>query len=213
MFFELTDYLACPRCGPAFGLVLLVEEVDGRRVRSGWLGCPNCRHDYPVREGVADLRLDPHADPGKPGRFKDAELALKIVALSGMGEDSGCLMVDERLAHSAAEVAALAHQLEVIAVSAWSADATSTAGVSLVLADVRFPLVESRLRCVAIAPGGDSELVAAAARRVAAGGRLLLFDAAESDLEVARRSGLKIVAVEDGTAVAERRVGSLPIVG
>jgi uncharacterized protein YbaR (Trm112 family) len=213
VFFELTDYLTCPRCGPAFGLVLLVRDVKDRRVRNGWLGCSNCREDYPVHEGVADLRLDRDAAPPARLPLQDSELAIKVLALSGMAEERGCLMIDEPLAHAASRIVELAPQLEVIAVSASADDIVEQAGVSRVLADQPFPLVEHKLRCVAITPRGESDVVTAAARLVASGGRLLLFDASPSDVDEATRAGLRIVAAEGGTAVAERRPDSLPVVG
>ena len=217
MFFELTDLLTCPRCGPTHGLVLLVQEVENRRVRSGWLGCPNCRHDYPVTDGVADLRLNPNAAPEFPARFieqdDDDELALKVLALLGLKEQRAFVLVDERIAHVAPALSALAPELEVIAVSSAPVDREDADGVSRVLSDRPFPLVEFRLPGVAIAPGGNPGLVAAAARRVATGGRLVLFDAKVEDVEEARRSGLTVLAVESGTAVAERKLDSLPIVG
>ncbi len=217
VFFELTDLLTCPTCGPAHGLVLLVQEVEDRRVRTGWLGCPNCRHDYPVNDGVADLRLEPQAAVESRARpidtVDDDELALKVLALMGLTEPRGFVLVDERIAHAAAALSKLAPELEVIAVSSTRGDRDDTCGVSRILADRPYPLVEFSLPGVAIAPGGDPERVAAAARRVAAGGRLVLFEATDEDVEEARRLGLSILAVEGGTAVAQRRVDSLPIVG
>lgn len=212
MFFELTDLLTCPRCGPTHGLVLLVREVEDRRVLSGWLGCPSCRHDYPVTDGAADLRLDREAAPTRRPPLEEEELALKIVALSRMAEERGYLLVDGRLAHAAPEVSELALQLEVIAVRDAPDGSCERAGVSRVLADVPFPLAEHRLRCVAIAPAGDRALVTAAVRRVAVGGRLLLFDARASDIEEAESSGITILAAQGGTAVGERKFDSLPIV-
>ncbi|NIR32714.1 MAG: hypothetical protein GWN84_26130, partial [Gammaproteobacteria bacterium] len=67
-------------------------------------------------------------------------------------------------------------------------------GISRILSETRYPLVEYRLPGVAIAPGGDRELVAAAARRVRTGGRLVLFDATDVDLEEVERTGLAVVA-------------------
>jgi uncharacterized protein YbaR (Trm112 family) len=212
VFFELTDLLTCPHCGPQHGLVLLVLESEGRRVLRGWLGCPGCRRDFPVTDGVADLRLTAEEPVGEPPPLEEDELALKIVALSGLAEEPGYLLLHGRLTQAAAEVSDLAHQLEIIALGPAPAEVGERPGVSRVLTDGPFPLVEGRLRCVAVAPGGDRGLVAEAARRVAAGGRLLLFDAREEDIDEARRSGLAIVAAEAGTAVAERRAGSLPIV-
>ncbi len=212
MYFELTDLLTCPRCGPPFGLVLLVEEVEERRVKRGWLGCPNCRHDYPVENGVADLRRD----PGKPRAprpvFEDEDLALKIVALSGLADERDYLLLDERLAHSAVAVVELAPELEVIVVRTTPDESTEQHGISRVLSDGRFPLVEHRLRGVAIAPGANRELVAAAARHVTTGGRLVLFDAADVDLDEVESAGLTVVAAEGGTAVAERKSNPVVVV-
>ena len=55
MHLALTDRMICPRCGPGFGLILLAHEVRDRRILEGDLGCPNCRDQYPVRKGFADL--------------------------------------------------------------------------------------------------------------------------------------------------------------
>jgi len=210
--FELTDLLTCPHCGPAFGLVLLVEQVEARRVIAGWLGCPNCRHDFPVTNGVADLRREPEV-PGAPSpAFDDEELALKIVALSGMAQERDYLLLDERLAHAAAAVAELAPELELIVLRTTPDDSDEQHGISRVLSDARFPLVESRLRGAAIAPAGDRELVAAAARHLSRGGRLVLFDATDVDLDQVQLSGLTVLAREGGTAVAERKSDPVAVV-
>ena len=55
MFIELTDHLRCPRDHPEAYLVLLPDEVSGRGVRSGQLGCPICGATFRVAEGVAEL--------------------------------------------------------------------------------------------------------------------------------------------------------------
>ena len=60
----LSDLLTCPRCGPMYGLVLLPYDVSDRRVRSGVLGCANCRERYPVEDGIADLRMGSDVDTG-----------------------------------------------------------------------------------------------------------------------------------------------------
>ena len=62
MHLLLTDRLTCPRCGPEFGLVLLADRLEDRRVLEGALGCPNCRDRYPVRDGFGDLRPPPRTD-------------------------------------------------------------------------------------------------------------------------------------------------------
>jgi uncharacterized protein YbaR (Trm112 family) len=212
VYFELTDLLTCPRCGPGFGLVLLVHEAAERRVKHGWLGCPNCRHDFPVENGVADLRREPGTPRAPRPAFEDEELALKIVALSGLADQRDYLLLDERLAHAALAVVEMAPELEVIVVRTTPDDSAEQHGISRVLSDARFPLVEYRLRGVAIAPGANRELVAAAARRLSTGGRLVLFDAADVDLDEVERAGLTVVAAEGSTAVAERKSDPVVVV-
>ena len=102
MLLTLTDHLTCPRCGPATGLILLLEEADDRRVRTGALGCPACRTRYRIAGRVADLRAEEGAEsaavggqaraparaPGQP-----AELAIRVAALLGLGEGAGFVLV------------------------------------------------------------------------------------------------------------------------
>jgi len=191
--------------------VLLVRDVEERRVRSGWLGCPKCRRDYPVAEGIADLRVEP--DRSRPARphLEDEDLAIKILALSGLAGERGLLLLGDRLEHVAAGIADLAPEIEVIAVAETPERLAACAGVSGVACDVELPVAEHKVRCVAIAPGGASEVVAAAARCVSVGGRLLLFDATAGDLAEVKRAGFTLLATEGGTAVAERKSGSLPV--
>ncbi len=212
MFFELTDLLTCPRCGPGFGLVLLVHEVEERRVKRGWLGCPNCRNNFPVENGIADLRCQPEVSGAPRPAYEDEELALKIVALSGLADGRDYLLLDERLAHAAPAVVEMAPELEVIVVRTKPDDCAEQYGISRVLSDTPFPLVEHRLRGVAIAPGGNRELVAAAARHVSTGGRLVMFDATDVDLEEVERAGLAVITAEAGTAVAERKTNPVVVV-
>jgi uncharacterized protein YbaR (Trm112 family) len=59
MHILLTDILTCPRCGPAFGLILLADRAEERRVMEGVLGCSNCREKYPIRDGIVDFGAPP----------------------------------------------------------------------------------------------------------------------------------------------------------
>lgn len=87
----LTDVLACPRCGPSFGLVLRADVMERGRVRRGSLGCPNCRDVFPIENGFADLRAPPRGDLGpglagsKSGEAPPAGLVpLALAALLGL---------------------------------------------------------------------------------------------------------------------------------
>ena len=64
MFIELIDALRCPRPHEESWLVLAAAQIDARHVRDGTLGCPICRAEYPIHDGIADFRL---ADIGPSG--------------------------------------------------------------------------------------------------------------------------------------------------
>ncbi len=156
---------------------------------------------------MADLRLDREAADPVREPVGEEDLALKIVALSGLGRERGYLLLGDRLGPAAPSVAELAPELEVIAVEKGPPpeEGGAAEGVSWIVSEVHYPLAEYRLPGVVIAPGSDGEQTAAAARRVAAGGRLVVFDAGSEDLQAVERAGLTVLAAEGGTAVAERR--------
>lgn len=62
MDLELSEVFVCPDCRPARGLVVLVEEMDERKVLAGSLGCPECDLRVPVRDGV--VRFDERGGSG-----------------------------------------------------------------------------------------------------------------------------------------------------
>lgn len=209
MNFELTDLLTCPACGPDHGLILLVESVNDRRVSEGWLGCPNCRTNYRVERGVADLRRPeaPEAegvDAGRAEPFRQAELPLKIAALSGLTEGPGRVLVGPRLSGVAEELAELLPGIEIVAVSREPVTSGERSEVSYLISETGFPLTRYGIQAVALATGDDPESVAGAATLIRVGGRLILFEASERDVAAVQEAGLSIVASQQDTLVAER---------
>ncbi len=90
MHILLTDVLTCPNCGPEFGLILLADRVEDRRVLEGTLGCANCRERYGIVEGFADLRpSDAHLGAGSdskdPDKVEHAEAADAADGAGGSG--------------------------------------------------------------------------------------------------------------------------------
>ena len=66
MFVELADRLRCVRPHEDTWLVLAARRTVGRHVVDGVLGCPSCRAEYPVRDGVADFRADAAREADDP---------------------------------------------------------------------------------------------------------------------------------------------------
>ena len=163
MLLTLTDHLTCPRCGPTAGLILLMEEADDRRVRTGTLGCPMCRTRYPVVERVADLRGAAPARsataPETPGTEAGPEVALRVAALMGLGEGRGFAVVDGAAALDAAgTLAARVPDYEIVVpIVEESSPMAAGLDVSALLAADALPLADRTMRAAAWVGGVPPE--------------------------------------------------------
>src|SRR5438270_113569 len=62
---ELTEMLRCPEPhGEAF-LVMSTGQMLGRMVRSGILGCPICRREFPIVKGIVNFSGTGKGERGK----------------------------------------------------------------------------------------------------------------------------------------------------
>ena len=55
MFLEVTEILRCPRAHDESFVVCVAYAMDGRQVARGVIGCPVCREEFPIRDGVLDF--------------------------------------------------------------------------------------------------------------------------------------------------------------
>ena len=87
MFIELTDILRCPEPHEEQFLVLLPEEMLGRSVRSGHLGCPVCHREYRIENGVVLLTTLPlpSPDPTPIDPLVDAPAIAAFLGMAGPG--------------------------------------------------------------------------------------------------------------------------------
>ena len=67
MHIELTEMLRCPEPHELEPLVLSTGEMVGRMVRSGLVGCPVCRTEYPIVKGVVDFTGSGKREAGSVG--------------------------------------------------------------------------------------------------------------------------------------------------
>src|SRR2546430_16503445 len=87
---ELTEMLRCPEPhGEAF-LVMSTGEMRGRMVRSGILGCPICRREFPIVKGIVDFAgsvAAPQAPlpASRSPHLVDSEALQALLDLSGPG--------------------------------------------------------------------------------------------------------------------------------
>jgi len=207
MHILLTDILSCPRCGPGFGLVLLADRVEERRVLEGRLGCPNCREQYPVHGGALDARLPGEAPSAEPEAApEDPGAAVRLAALLGLAEARGTVLVAGPGAALAPEIAALVPELEVVALASEPEDGEERPGVSRVASGAALPFRSGTLRGVALTGGADPARLAEAARVLQPGARLVVERAPAGTAQTIAALGAQVMLEQEGTVVA-RKVG------
>ncbi|HEX6749484.1 MAG TPA: Trm112 family protein [Longimicrobium sp.] len=213
MYLLLTDILACPRCGPEFGLVLLADRIAERRVMEGRLGCPNCREQYPIHHGVLDVRtsMDAAAGAESPSPENavgdDEAAAVRLAALLGLADARGTVLIAGPGAALADAVSALVEEVEVVAFTPdLPVDGEERTGVSRIVGGGRFPFRDRTLRGVALTGGGDEARLAEALRVLQPGARVVVEHAAEGTAERLEALGAQVILDQEGTVVA-RAVG------
>lgn len=208
MHLLLTDRLTCPRCGPRFGLILLADRMQDRRVVEGKLGCSNCRDTFPVHRGFGDLRAPPRGElpagrVGEPGDGDPAETE-RLTALLGVAEGPGTLALVGRAARHAGGVAAAVENVEVVGVDAGLARWPETARVSRMVSRPGLPFFDRTLRGVAVDGALGASWIREAARVVASLARVVVVEAPPDARSVLEEGGLQVLAEEPGTVVAAR---------
>ena len=210
MHLLLTDRLTCPRCGPAFGLVLLASGLSDRVVSTGRLGCPNCRDAFPIEGGFADLREPPRgalpsglagAPATTPGEREQAE---RLVALIGIVGGPGTVgLVGEPARHAAALVAS-AEEIHVVGVDADLRMWPEAPRLSRIVSAPGLPFFDSTLRAVAVDGRLGGTWLAEAARVVVPRGRVVVVHSTDDTDPALREAGLTVLAAEAETVVAAR---------
>lgn len=196
MFVEIVDALRCPRPHEESWLVLAARRTDDRHVLEGTLGCPVCRAEYPIHDGIADF-----ADAGAHDRVSAATIralspADHLAAMLNLGDALGFVVL---IGAWCARADALLDLLDVpplLLVDPPEGIAMGH-GLSGLRAGVLLPLATGAARAVAI-DSADTALVAEAARVTRVGGRLVA--PAESRVP----EGVRELARDESVWVGER---------
>lgn len=206
----LTDRLSCPRCGPGFGLILLAERVEERRVLEGRLGCPNCRDHFPVSGGFGDLRAPPRTALPPPGPLQPAPAgeADQLHALLGVAEGPGNLVLVGPVAAHAGRLADLVPEVEVVAVAGSLGSEPERAGVSRIVARPGLPFFSRTLRGAALSGDASERFLEEAARVAAPGARVVVLDAPERTGARLEAAGLAVLldSAEERVVVGAREI-------
>jgi len=203
MHLLLTDRLACARCGPEFGLILMAEELRDRRVIRGSLGCANCRERYPVEEGFADLRAPPRerevTDP--PMASDDPEEAVRLAALLGLAQGPGRILLTGEAVAQAGRLAGMLDDVEVVALHPGLRSISEEAGVSRLSAVGRLPFFSASFRGIVLTAPGVSIWLEEAVRALTPGGRLLVRSPRADTGRALEEAGLELLLEADAAAV------------
>lgn len=203
MHILVTDILTCPRCGPRFGLILLADRIEERRVLEGRLGCANCRETYPVRDGVGDFGIGTAPAPAADASaVPSPEAATRLAALMGLTQSSTYALLAGPVAVHAPALADLLEGLEVLAVA--PLPGPERPGVSRLLASTKLPLASSRMGGVALAGTAADKLLEEGARVLSPIGRLVLQPPSDDADDRLAAIGMRIVAQDENTLVAAR---------
>ena len=203
----LTDRLTCPRCGPTFGLILLANQMQERRVMDGVLGCPNCRDSFPVDDGFADLRAPPRGQLGagsagdRPDVPPDAE---RIVAMLGIPRGPGTVAFVGRPAVYARGFTTSVPDADAVVVDADTSEWPEVERVSRIVSAPGLPFFDRVLRGVVVDGGLDRALLYDAARVTAPMSRVVVLGAGTDAGEVLVEAGLTVLAREGENLVAAR---------
>jgi len=209
VYLLVTDRMECPRCGTGFGLILVADGVEDRRVLQGFLGCSNCRDRYPVEDGFADMRPSPREpDPEDPRALRgsgdlgdgeaegtpvevddDAGGAFKVAALLGVREGPGFLLLTGPHVRHASRLAAMIEGAEILAADPGLRTVREQPGVTRIWLGARLPFQAASLRGVVLHGEDGEALLDEGVRVLSPGGRLVYFappSSARARMEAAR---------------------------
>ncbi len=201
MFIELVDALRCLEPHEDTWLVASVTRWDSRHIVDGVLGCPVCRREYVVTDGIAWFTSP--ATTRDRGRLTTVpptappERVARVAALLGLTEGGGTIVLGGDWAACAAALVELGAG-QVVRVNAAPSSPSAQEVSSIVVGD-RLPFAAGALRGVALGGGAaTTALVASAAGALRPRGRLI------APSSVAVPDGVTELARDHEDWVAER---------
>jgi uncharacterized protein YbaR (Trm112 family) len=208
----LTDRLICPRCGPGFGLILLADRLEKRRVIEGSLGCPNCRDRFPIEEGFGDLRPPPRSTGGGAPHIEPpaSPPAIEVAALLGLTEGSGNVALIGDMAGHARALSGLVPGVEFIGIAPGLRGWEEGEGVSRMTAGAALPFSSGSLRGVGLLADGEpsrsggASIAGELSRVVATAGRIAVWGEVGEWGRALASEGLEVLAEEEFALVVTR---------
>ena len=196
MYIELIDLLRCPREHSDSWLVAAFDQMDGRFVTAGKLGCPVCSASYRIRDGIVDLsEAEYEITHGCSGLvYPDEKAAVRAAALLGLAKPNTVVVLAgdaSSLAHNVSEIA----EARVIALNS-TAGIDESEKVAVVLSDRRLPFAPGSIDGIMV-DETTIQFVPDALRVLRQGGRLIV------PMGTTLPAGFRELARDDREVVAE----------
>lgn len=203
MFIELVDALRCPVVHEDSWLVATAARTEARHIVEGTLGCPVCKAQFPIHDGVADLRRGHHQLVSVRSDASGDDAPLRLAAFLGLDDAQGTVLL---LGEWAAHARGLRELVDVNVLAADPADGMAgEPGISVLRCDGPLPLAPGIARGTALDDTDGATRIASAVRATREGGRVV------GPVGVPVPSGVRELARDERVWVAERE-RDLPLV-
>ena len=172
MLIELVDVLRCPNPHQESWLVLATRRIDGRDVVEGILGCPVCKEEFSVANGVARFdRGNPRLTRSAPA---DENEAVRLAALLNLTDARGyAILVGETGNHAERLRDLIDIPLLLIDPPSGIAMSGGISGLTTDASTVALPLAAESARALALDDSTTADALAARLAVVSPTGRLL----------------------------------------
>lgn len=201
MQLEIAERMRCPRAHAATPLVIVAQRTVERDLVTGVAGCMSCYLEAEVSAGDVFF-------PGAPSSAIVAaspppDALDRLIALLGLAEPGGAVLLTGRYAALAAAVASMVDVHVVVL----NAEPVRGAGVSVVhLAEPVVPFSDNTFRGAALDADTSMPVLLDAVRALQVGGRLL------AALPLERPFGIRELARDATEWVGEREAGPTGVV-
>lgn len=208
MFIEIAEYLRCPEAHQDTFCVVAPEEMVGRMVVRGVVGCPVCRREYAIAAGV--VHFGPTASgqdatsPAPVAGHGSAGDPVAVAALLGLSGPGGLVVLIGSAAGLAGALAPLLEGVHFVGINA-PTGASASSHLSLLVHPHRIPLRQAVARGVVLGAEASCEPWWSEGARVLLPGRRLVA--------IAERAGAEdLVQLASGAGlwVGEKRSRSSP---
>ncbi len=195
MHVELLDKLRCLNAHEDSHLVVTTAVTVRRHIREGLLGCPVCKAEYPIHEGVVDYGFNDLPLLELSQEFFSEERVTKLAAMLALDERGGLYILDCVSSLLTSGIAKYSPDSQFIVLSAHQA----ISGAGAILRSETLPLAPGCARGIVL-DRSSASLLRSAILALAPGGRLV------APVETNKPAGITILARDDEYWVGEREL-------